>query len=702
MKYNNTSPAPKLAVFAKKPLRVAVAMACALAFTAVSFNGVTLAQVGTAGSREERQSDARNVTPNASAKPATPADKALLDVQFQALIDAYERGDVGFFQAKIDPGMPGYSRVLDAMRRDATSQTRPRLLFTDQTWSIGENVAMLQAVFQKRYFDARNLNPELVTGRVVILLSRDGDLWRISAITGDSPFESRAVAPCHTGTVRIVSPANANAEPFFVEIDDADLAGLPSIQADVITDRGDREFITLNALNPDGLFRAQVNARRLTAQGAAVAGNGQIELIGDAVVTARYNDQCVAISRNQQIVQASDTRRDPGTLGQFACRLGSSATFVSLATSSSGGATNLSLTIELFDPDLAGLPSIDVLLRTASGDSEIVTLGASGNLGRFLTTSVPARVGGNVVVGARNGTLDIGAATGFTVEYLDQRPGAVGRTQLVTSDCGALPSGYQTAQLACNINANTNSVAVGQTTQLPISLSVTDPDLALGNPAFVNVTVRNSVGDSEIIRLDPAGSGRYAASSLSARQGSAAPNNGVLEFPSLGSISAEYIDTTNASGVASQVVGVGCGALTQGNTLATLEYSVVGIGPQSPFPFNGPAVQGNCSITVRDPDLAGQGSVSVDLRAVQQSSGRVDTETLTLPAVSPGVFSRTSCSYQGYVSGSQSVAALYVPVPNNGSINLGGGATQITVSFTDPSAPGGGSQIVSRSVTVNN
>ena len=147
------------------------------------------AQVTVPGSKEERETDAKSLTAKTSEKPATPADRALVEAQLQALVDAYERGDIGFFQAKIDPSMPGYSRVLDSMRRDATAQTRPRLLFTDQTWSIGPNVAMLQARFQKRYFDSRNLNPELVEGRLVMLLSRDGDLWRLSAITGDNPFE---------------------------------------------------------------------------------------------------------------------------------------------------------------------------------------------------------------------------------------------------------------------------------------------------------------------------------------------------------------------------------------------------------------------------------------------------------------------------------------------------------------------------------
>jgi hypothetical protein len=669
---------------------------------------LSFAQVGTPGSREERQSDARSLSAKSSEKPATPADKALLEAQLQALIDAYERGDVGFFQAKIDPGMPGYSRVLDAMRRDATSQTRPRLLFTDQTWTVGENIAMLQGIFQKRYFDARNLNPELISGRVVMLLSREGDLWRISAITGDNPFESRAVAPCNTGIVRLTSPANANAEPFFFEIDDADLAGVPSIQADIVTDRGDRETVTLNALNPNGLFRAQINARRLSAQGVATPGNNLIDLIGDALITARYNDQCVAGTRAQQITTANDTRRDPGTLGQLACRIGGNTTFVSLATASVNGAVAAPITIELNDPDLAGLPSIDVLLRTTAGDVETVTLGAIGGLGRFLSNSVQARAATGITIAPRNGVLELGAAGGLSVEYVDQRSGVVGRTQTIIGDCGAISSGYQAAQLACTINATTNDIAVGQTTNLPIQISVTDPDLALTNPAFVNVTLRNAGGDSEVVRLNPSGTGRYSASSIPARQGSAGANNGVFEFSATGAINAEYSDSTVPGGTAPGIISATCGSFRQGAapaTLATLEFSATGIDGRTPYAFStgNSAIQGNCSVTVRDPDLSGQSSVTVSLRAVQASSGKVDTETLTLPATSPGVFQRSTCAYEGFVASNNNTAATFFnPVPNNNIINLGGGATQMTVSFTDNTVPGGGSQVITRTITVNN
>ncbi len=689
----NNSNTSNATTFLVRPIAIAVAFACAAQFS--------IAQVNVPGSKEERETDAKALTAKTSEKPATPADRALLEVQLQALIDAYERGDVGFFQAKIDPAMPGYSRVLDAMRRDSTAQTRPRLLFTDQTWSVGPNVALLQARFQKRYFDARDLSPELIEGRVVMLLSRDGDLWRISAVTGDNPFESRAVAPCSTGAVRLLSPANANTEPFFVEVDDNDLAGVASIQADVITDRGDRELITLAAIAPDGKFRGRINANRLTAQGVAASGNGTVELIGDATITARYADQCIAVTRTQQIVSANDVRRDPGVLGQLTCRLGGNATFVSLATASANGLTNAPITIELFDPDLAGLPSIDVALRTTQGDVEIVTLGAVGNLGRFLASSVPTRAGASVVAAARNGVLELSGAAGFTVEYVDQRSGAVGRTQNVVADCGGVASGYQTAQLSCSSSLTLNDLSFNAPSNEPTQVTLVDPDLALSNPAFVNVTLRNSFGDSETLRLESAGSGRYAASTVSMGRASAAAGNGYLGFPQSGSFSADYTDTTTASG-SPQNLSQSCGTVSPGFTLATLDVAITGIGAQSPFtsvttvaPISRP-----CAITLRDPDRT-SATASVSLTATSAASGKVDTETLTLNQTSPGVYQRTTCQFDGYifVIGTR---GTFDPVPSNGIINLGGGATNITVSHTDNTVPSGGSQTVSRSVTVNN
>lgn len=673
---------------------------------------ITLAQVNVVGSKEERNTDAKALTEKTSEKPATAADRALIEVQLQALIDAYERGDVGFFQAKIDPSMPGYSRVLDSMRRDATAQTRSRLLFTDQTWSIGPNVAMLQARFQKRYFDARNLNPELIEGRVVMLLSRDGDLWRISAVTGDNPFESKSLAPCGTGLIRLVSPANANAEPFFAEVEDADLAGVPSIQIDILTDRGDREFVTLAALNPAGLFRAQVNVRRLTQQGAVVPGNNVVDLIGDALVTARYADQCVAVTRAQQIVTASDTRRDPGVAGVLACSIGGNASFVSLANASANGATNAPITIELNDPDLAGLSSTPITLRTAAGDVEVFTLGAISNLGRFLLNAVPVRAGVNVAVVPNNGVVELGGASALTVEYNDARGGVVGQTLRVGANCGTVASGYQSAQLSCAVSSTLTDLGQSGARTVAGQISLTDPDLALTNPASLDVTLSNSLGDRETLRLTAQGAGRYSANAVQMSGQAGAVGDGILNFTSPGSISIAYTDPTTAGG-APQNVSQSCGQVTQGFvpppppalTLATLSINFPNISANSVPRFMGIAtptqVNLPCSIIVTDPDLTST-SVTVALAATQLQTGRVDTETFTLPRVSSGVYSLSQCSYDGYFIVVGSSATNTQPVPGNNVINLGGGSHSINVRYTDTTAPGGGSQQVQQTVTVAN
>lgn len=675
----------------------------ALATVVLSLINVATAQVNTPGSRDERETDARALSAERAEKPATPADQALLNTQLQALIDAYERGDVAFFQAKLDPGMPGYSRVLDALRRDAVSQTRPRLTFTDRTWSIGANVAMLQARFEKRYFDARTLAPELIAGRVVLLLARQGNLWRVSAVTGDNPFEARNPAPCSTGVIRLVSAGDGASDPLIVEVDDADLAGAASILVDVVTARGDRETLSLNALSPDGRYRGQIRVNRLLESGVSVAGNNLIELIGDTAVTARYADQCSAPARAQQVVTATVIRRDPGTLGQLACRAGGNFTFASLAAASTTAATTMPLTIELYDPDLAGQATVNVTVRTGNGDSETVQLQSVSNQGRFLRASLPviARPGLAAVPG--NGTLELNGPTSISAEYSDARSGVVGRTQLVSADCATVASGYQLAQLSCTASATlVDLTPAGTPRQMPATITVVDPDLAIANPAFVNVTMRNSNGDSEVIRLDAQGTGRYGTTTLRLNQGPVSSNNGQLDFPGIGSITAEYTDSTIALG-GSQNITQSCGNVTAGvapAVLATMSFSISGVGPGVPpaTAFVSAPVNGVCSIIINDPEQVTP-SVNVTLTAVRNAGGQTDTETLSIPRVSPGVYQRTSCQFDPFIYAG---VPGFLPVPGNGIINLGGGATTVTVTYTDTTTPSGFPQNVSRSVVVNN
>lgn len=666
---------------------------------------------------------AKSLTDTTSAKPATRVDQTLMEAQLRILVDAYERNDLKGFQGKLDPALPGFSRVMDAVRNDIVTTTRPRLLFTDQTWAIGPNVSMLQAHFEKRYFDARDLKPQLVTGQVVMLFTRSGEGWRLSTITGENPFVSRAAAACSAGQIRMLSTGLTDLAPVVIEVTDADLSGINEIQIEVGTNRADREVVRLAAVNPAGLFRGQIGARRVSTAAQVTAGNGSIELFGDATIIARYNDQCATAARTSLVISASDIRRDPGVLGTLACRLPTALNFYALAATT--GTQTTPLIIELNDADLAAQSMVDVVLRSSGGDSENVTLSSIGS-GRFMGNSVTLRAGTTLAPVPRNGVIEISGAVRFTVDYVDQKSGVIGQTATVSAVCGDVALGIppvtpvvpvtpitpvtpgvpglgQLAQLRCAMAFDSTAFGTGSTANIPMTLEVTDPDLAASGPAYVEAVLRNGSGDSEIFRLPQAGAGRYLLTSVPVRSGSAFAGNGVLEFAGTGFILAEYRDLLTPSGTA-QTVSQMCGSFNQlakPATLATISISPSGIAVGSPVSvFNGVGINAACNIVVRDPDLTVSTSVSVRVVTTQLSSGKVDTENFTLPAVSPGVFQRSTCAYVGYTN----VSAVFNPNPvsGNGAIDLGGGASIISVSFTDTTVPGGASQVISATATVNN
>ena len=247
---------------------------------------------------------------------------------------------------------------------------------------------------------------------------------------------------------------------------------------------------------------------------------------------------------------------------------------------------------------------------------------------------------------------------------------------------------------------DSNVFARSADANIPVTLEVTDPDLVANAPAFVEAVLRNASGDSEMFRLFPTGAGRYSLPTIPTRSGSPFVGNGVLEFSNSGPITAEYRDTTTPSGVA-QTLTQSCGSYIQIARLATISISPSGIAPGSPsqIAFAGP-ITAPCNITVRDPDLINASGVLVRVVATQVSSAKVDNETFTLPAVSPGVFQKSTCQYQGYPIGTAIAAGS--PISGNGIIELGGGATTITVSYIDTTIPGGGSQVLTATVTVNN
>ena len=252
------------------------------------------------------------------------------------------------------------------------------------------------------------------------------------------------------------------------------------------------------------------------------AGNGSIELFGDATIVVRYNDQCATAARTSLVVSASDIRRDPGVLGALTCRLPTALNFYALAAST--GTQGTPLTIELNDAELAAQSTVDVTLRSSGGDSENITLASIGT-GRFMGTSVTLRAGTMLTPVPRNGVMEISGAVRLTVDYVDQRSGVVGQTATVNAACGdaalgtpptplvvvppvvipsvltppaVVPPVGQLAQLRCAI-AFDNTVFTNPafTANIPVTLEVTDPDLASNGPAHVEAVLRNASGDSE-------------------------------------------------------------------------------------------------------------------------------------------------------------------------------------------------------------
>lgn len=107
-----------------------------------------------------------------------------------------------------------------------------------------------------------------------------------------------------------------------------------------------------------------------------------------------------------------------GTQAQLMVRPGS----IAAASLSSSPAVYAPFVVELLDPDLTGIPSLSVEVRTAQGDRELVQLLAAGP-GRFISTptsfqllSAPSALSGN-------GVIEILGSTTLTIRHVDQQPG---------------------------------------------------------------------------------------------------------------------------------------------------------------------------------------------------------------------------------------------------------------------------------------
>jgi hypothetical protein len=218
--------------------------------------------------------------------PNSPAMLAL-----QEFIRAYENGDVGLLQTKLNPAMPGYQRFLDGLMRDFATQKQIRIFVKDIQAQCGPDVTNLVMTWEKRFLDLVTFQPGYFSGQVSILMHRDGTGWRPGAFAGDNPFSraSGVLARFTFGPAFSLAAVNAqpSPQPVTIEVVDADIAGQGSLNLQVATSAGDVETVTLSETTPGRFVRTTLN---VSSQPTA-PGNGVIEVANGVQIAARYVDQ---------------------------------------------------------------------------------------------------------------------------------------------------------------------------------------------------------------------------------------------------------------------------------------------------------------------------------------------------------------------------------------------------------------------------
>jgi hypothetical protein len=213
------------------------------------------------------------------------------------IIRAYETGDIGLIQARLDSAMIGYQRFLDGMRRDTANLKQIRLHLFEANVTAGPDVAMIQAAWEKRFFGVTGFTPGLFSGRSTFLMHRARDGWRLAAVSGDNPFSSEsgvlATLTVVPGSVPLaaLAPCGGGLVPVGIDLVDPDLAGLQSVTVEAVTSQGDREGVVLTAVSPGRFRRASLPVCQEFI--TPIPGSSIVEIKADAVpaaLTFRYID----------------------------------------------------------------------------------------------------------------------------------------------------------------------------------------------------------------------------------------------------------------------------------------------------------------------------------------------------------------------------------------------------------------------------
>lgn len=125
------------------------------------------------------------------AQPSEQADSRQAVSALRQLFAAYAAGNQLQMAYLVEPEMIGYSRVFDAARQEAASHKQLRLTFSDTRTQVSGDTAFIHIRWEKRFIQFPAMVPVRQGGSASFSLRRTGSAWKLSAMSGDSPFSDQ-------------------------------------------------------------------------------------------------------------------------------------------------------------------------------------------------------------------------------------------------------------------------------------------------------------------------------------------------------------------------------------------------------------------------------------------------------------------------------------------------------------------------------
>lgn len=563
---------------------------------------------------DDRLDSRRKEKRDAAGAPATCGPNSPAMLALQEFIRAYESGDVGTLQTKLNPAMPGYQRFLDGLMRDFATQKQIRIFVKDIQAQCGPDVTNLVMTWEKRFLDLVTFQPGFFSGQVSILMHRDGTGWRPGAFAGDNPFAraNGVLARFTFGPAFSLASVTAQPAPVPVtlEVIDPDIAGQGSLNLQVATSTGDVESVMLSETTPGRFTRSMLT---VSTQMPA-PGNGVIEVAGGIQISARYVDQqpgnnlpATVLTRSinpvGQPAAATDTTPNPFSFMPVTQAVAGS-TVNSAPVTISGINAPAPVTIMGGSYSVNGGPFTSAPGSITNNQNVVIRVTASATSG--------ASVSAMLTIGGVAGTFTVTTATAM----IDTMPDPFSFPPVTGAPTSSLvPSGIVTitginsaapvsvagGEASVNggpFSAAPGSIANNQTLRLrgmssPIAGSITMVSATVGGVvANFMITTAGAVADT---MPDPFTFIPVTNAALSAFQSSNIINITGIDSPAPVSVSGGFVSINGGPFVTA-------GTITNGQTLAARALSSGIAGATTMATVNVGGVIGTFSITTTPPD----------------------------------------------------------------------------------------------------